>query len=306
MEVAPGVPRGAVVGEHDVPDFRDALAVAHQSYRWQAQAFLEHLGGGGGEGTDHHAADLGEMSDDSGVGHQSTPMVDRLQQQVLGHVAPPAIGVVMDDHVAGSQRLGAQLLDHRFDGADDGAELSRAVFALGQHLALGIEERARKIARLVEDRRIGGAYHRGAHLAADIHQGVVNDAEGYRLARAAGRADGLRPVQQDRGPLLHRSAEAGKNEDGRIVTLDDRRTLDRLADRNRRAIDHGAIRFFRLADIDDTSRDGAELRPELFAAARERDPFAADRYRAGGNLDRLAANAISVGSLMLAVKFLEQ
>ena len=50
------------------------------------------------------------MRDDRGIADQGAAVVDGAQHQMLGHVAAATIGIVVNDHVAGPERLAAELL----------------------------------------------------------------------------------------------------------------------------------------------------------------------------------------------------
>ena len=82
----------------------------------------------------------------------------------------------------------AQVLISKRHAADHG----RAELGAGDHVALGVGERAGEVEALVEDRRVGRLHQQDAHLAADRHHGGVEDAhhDGVGLAGAL-RADDL-------------------------------------------------------------------------------------------------------------------
>ena len=78
MEIAPRVARRPVIGHHYVPDFLHSLTASHDPYGRQSQSFLEHFRGGSREGANDHSANLGEMGDDCGIGHQVAIEIDGL------------------------------------------------------------------------------------------------------------------------------------------------------------------------------------------------------------------------------------
>ena len=214
--------RRAVVGHHDVPHLLHALATAHEKDRRQSQAFLKHLGRGRCERTDHHAADLGEMGNDRRIGDEFAVVVDRLDHQMLGHMTAAPVGVVVDHHVAWRKNAATEFLKQAFDGIDDRSELRGAIFALRQQLPVAVEQRARKITRLVEDRRISGAHHRGAHLAADVHQGVVDDAQRHRLSWAARHEGAGAALHDERAVGGDAALDSLWNERDSVIAFDDR------------------------------------------------------------------------------------
>src|SRR4029077_20695581 len=55
-------------------------------------------------------------------------------------------------------------------------------------VAAPVEEHAREVESLVEDRREGRADHRDAHLAADVHEVVVDHGEGDGIDHARVRS----------------------------------------------------------------------------------------------------------------------
>ena len=130
---------------------------------------------------------------------------ERLEEGVLGAVQAAAIGVVVEDDVALLQGLERDLLGAGLDQQRHAADHGRAELGAGDHVALGVGERAGEVEALVEDRRVGRLHQQDAHLAADRHHGGVEDAhhDGIGLAGAL-RADDLvldRQARLDDGQL---------------------------------------------------------------------------------------------------------
>ena len=195
VEVAPRVPRRAVVG-HDQPPQVHVVDVALDDLdRRDAQALLEDLGGVGGEAADRLAADLGEVADVGDEAEQLALVEDGPDHRVLGDVRAAAVGVVVQHDVAGLERLDAELLERPAHDEQAGRDLRRAELRLADHVAAPVEEHAREVEALVEDRREGRADHRDAHLAADVHEVVVDDGEGDGIdhARVRSRMPRRRP-----------------------------------------------------------------------------------------------------------------
>ena len=88
---------------------------------------------------------------------------------VLGDVRAASIRVVVQDDVAGLERVDAELLERPADDEEARGDLRRTELGLADHVAAPVEEDAREVQPLVEDRREGRARHRHAHLAADVH-----------------------------------------------------------------------------------------------------------------------------------------
>ena len=77
--------------------------------------------------------------------------------RVLGDVRAAAVGVVVQDDVAGLERVDAELLDRPADDEQARRDLRRAELGLPDHVAVAVEEHAREVEALVEDRRERGA-----------------------------------------------------------------------------------------------------------------------------------------------------
>jgi len=118
------------------------------------------------------------------IGHETEQLVahkDRLEHHVLRHVAAASIGIVVDNDVSGIEGAEPQLFNRPLDRKVDRPQHRRAELGLGHHLSITVENHAGKVQAFVEDSRIGRADHGNAHLAADVDQVIVNDAEGNRI-----------------------------------------------------------------------------------------------------------------------------
>ena len=180
-EVAERDPRRAVVGEDDLPDVVDVLAAPLDLHGRQEQALLEDLGRVAGEAAGRLGADLRHVRDVRDEGDELALPEHRLQQHVLGHVAGAAVRVVVQDDVALVERVEPELLDRPLDGELDRADLRGAELGLREHVARRVEDDAREVERLVEDRRVGRRHHRHAHVAAAARQVVVDHRERDRI-----------------------------------------------------------------------------------------------------------------------------
>ena len=178
-----------------------------------------------------------------GVADQRAVHEDRLHQQVLGHVALAAIGVVVDDHVALLDRL-LHLLHAKRHRVQAGADDRRVHLGLAHHAQAPVEQAAREIPRFAEDRRIGGAHHGAFHLVADVAERVVDHRERHRilLRREPPRADrsacrACRPGQahDEAAVAAHRDLAPRRHQGGGIHLVDDRRPRNHAAGGKRHA-----------------------------------------------------------------------
>ena len=173
-EIAVGDLRRAVVGEDDLPDVLLRHPLALEPQRRDAQPLLEDVGGVAGQTTRRLGSRLCQMRAVGHEAHDLVSMEDRLQQRVLGDVATAPVRVVHDDDVARAVDVGAEFVDHPLHGELDRADLGGAELGLGAETALGVEQHAGEVQRFVEHRRVGGAHHGDAHLAAGRGQVVVD------------------------------------------------------------------------------------------------------------------------------------
>lgn len=97
---------------------------------------------------------------------------DRDVEQVTG--AQPRI--VGHQHIARTQRLDRELLEHRVDRDRQGqVEHRHRPRRMGDLPAGGIEDLAREILRLADDQREGGADHRVPALFGDVYEAAPHD-----------------------------------------------------------------------------------------------------------------------------------
>ena len=61
---------------------------------------------------------------------------------MLGEMRPAAVGIVVNDHVAGAEILFADFGDEPLDHESDRANLRRTEFRLRQHVPLAVEKNA--------------------------------------------------------------------------------------------------------------------------------------------------------------------
>ena len=108
-------------------------------------------------------------------------MEDGFDDQVLGHVALAPVGIVVDEDVARTEGIEADLVEHPLHRVLAGAEHRRAELRLPDEVAAEIEHHAGEIEPFIEDGGVAGPHHRGAHLAADIDERVVDDAQRHGI-----------------------------------------------------------------------------------------------------------------------------
>ena len=240
-EVAERHPRRAVVGEDDLPDVVDVLAAPLDLHGRQQQALLVDLGRVAGEAARRLRPDLGHVRDVRDEGDDLALPEDRLQQHVLGHVARAAVGIVVEDDVALLEGVEAELLDRPLDRELDRADLRRAELGLREHVALRVEDDAREVERLVEDRRVGRRHHRHAHVAAAARQVVVDDRQRDRVERRRRASSACSRLDHERALRGALDRHAGLDEERRALLLDHRRPGDRLARLERGAVRDGRV-----------------------------------------------------------------
>ena len=186
-QIAVVLARRAAVGEQQLPDLVDVLARLLDLDRRHAQALVEDLGRLAAEGARHHAADLGDVADADREALELAVDEERLEEGVLGAVQAAAVGIVVEDDVAVLKGLERDLLGAGLDQERHAADHRRAELGAGDHVALGVGERAGEVEALVEDRRVGRLHQKDAHLAADRHHGGIEDLHQHHVGRRVGR-----------------------------------------------------------------------------------------------------------------------
>ena len=147
----------------------------------QAQPFLIDLGAVGGKGAGGHTPDLPDVGDIADEAPDRSIVVDGFDHQVLGHVVLTPVGIVVDVDIPRFKGLQPHFVEHPLHRVLTGAEHGRAELGLPNEIALGVEHHAREVEPLIEDRRVAGPHHGGAHLPAHIDKGVVDHAQRHRI-----------------------------------------------------------------------------------------------------------------------------
>ena len=191
LDVADALIGDADVGQDDGEDLLVHLAALEELDRREAQPFLLHLGGVGGEAAGHHAAGVRPVA---GVGEprEQLALVEvGLHEAHVHQVGAAEIGVVDDVEVARREVAGA--LDHRLGAELHGAdEDGKAELALGNQLAGGgVVDAVGAIQRLGDHRAERGPHESQVHLVAHLLQAVVDHRQGDRIESVrAGRSVG--------------------------------------------------------------------------------------------------------------------
>ena len=143
------------------------------------------------EAAGRESADLGHVPD-AGYDSDALALVeDGFDNHVLRQVVHPRVRVVVQEHVVRAKRVEPELVDDPLQRHRRRAELRRAELALPDHLADLVEDGAREVEHLVEDRRVGGRLHRLAHLAR----------HGDEVVRGHGHRDRVNGTRRGRLPL---------------------------------------------------------------------------------------------------------
>ena len=180
-QVAVVLARRADVCEHQLPDLVDIHALLLDLDRGYAQALLKDLGRLAVEGARHVTADLGDMADAHRETQKLAILEEGLEEGVLRAVQAATIRVVVQDDVAVLDRVERDLLGAGLDQQRHAADHRGTEFRAGDHVALGVGERAGKIEALVKDRRIGRLHQQNAHLTADRHHRRIDDVHGHHV-----------------------------------------------------------------------------------------------------------------------------
>ncbi len=181
-QVADALLGRTAVEQDDVDDVAIDRTGAHDSHERQSQALLEDRAAHRGFAARHHAADVGVVRDVGHEGDDAAVAEHRRDHVDVGQVrAAAVVGIVGDEHVA---RLDLVLRKARAQGcdrADHRAEMDRHAVRLGDHVAVGIEDRRRAVRALLDVGRERRAGQRRAHLLGGEEQIARHRLGGYRV-----------------------------------------------------------------------------------------------------------------------------
>ena len=103
------------------------------------------------------------------------------EDRVVGRVRVAEVRVVVEEGIAACEVV--VQLGHRLGQVLRAHDVHRQPLGGGEQLVVGRHERAREVARLVDDRRARRAQERVRHLAADAVEAVGDDCEQDRVER---------------------------------------------------------------------------------------------------------------------------
>ena len=227
LEVAEPLVGNAHVGEQEVerglvhpPAFQDLE-------RRDADALLVDLGRLAGHAAGHHAADVGPVGAHRRKEDQPAIAKDRIDDGHVVEMSAAGIGIVHENDVTRGER-GAHLLHRRAHRPRHRHHVRADVLRLGDDLAVRREQPAGEVLGVVDGDRASGAAYRGAHLA---HGGDQRLGQDFQRDRIEGGRHGSAPAQDETADGVELRVPAGRNDGGRAVLLDQRRTLHCLARR---------------------------------------------------------------------------
>ena len=180
LDVAENLVGDADVLLEDAPDGAVELAFVVELEGREDQALLEYLGVVAGVATGDAAADVGLVADAAGPADEDIVHEDGLEEEDVGQVAGALVGVVIGKDVAGLHVV-AEGVHHALEGRGHAAEVRREGEALGDLLALGVEEGGGEVHAVLDDGGAGGADHGEGHGVGGAHEGVLDDFTSYGI-----------------------------------------------------------------------------------------------------------------------------
>src|SRR5947208_4731011 len=174
-EIATTHRRRPYVGE------QEPLDLQRETRRRNDDSLLVQLARARGHAARRHAAHVGMVRADNAVPADLPVDVDRADEGEIGKVTAAAIRIVENEQLAGlGDRLQAAYRGHRIR---ERAEVHRNVGRLRDHLAIGIEQRGRRVAPFADIRRERAVHQHQPHLLRNRREGVRHHFE----------ADGVEP-----------------------------------------------------------------------------------------------------------------
>ena len=142
-----------------------------------ADALLEDFVGAGVVAAVGAASDVAVVGAVDAVEEQSPFVKDGADDGDVGEVAAAEIGVVEDEEVSFVDVV-AEVVADGGAGDGEGADVHGDALALGDELAVAVEDGGGEVAAGVEDLGHGGAEHGLGHFLGDGLQAVLDDGEG--------------------------------------------------------------------------------------------------------------------------------
>ena len=149
----------------------------------------------------------------------------------IGQMRAAVVGVVQDKHIAGLH-LARVVADHGLDALAHRAQMHRHVRRVGNQMALGIEQGARKIQTLFDVHRVSGVLQLQTHLLGDIHEQVVEHFQEHRVHRGTccmAHLACVRALQKQMVECSHLGLPTRLNHRGGVLLSDHRRAVDAVA-----------------------------------------------------------------------------
>ena len=163
----------ANVGEEERQHVVVGLAAGDESDRRESEPLLIDFARAGGHAAGRHPAHVGVVRPRDGVAEHLAVDRERRDHRHVGQVRPALEGVVEDEHVARFRVV----VEDRVNGLGHRAEVDRDVFGLRDEAAVGVEQRRRAVAALLDVRRVRRGDEHLSHLLGDALELVAHDFE---------------------------------------------------------------------------------------------------------------------------------
>ena len=176
--------------------------------------------------------------------------------------------------------------------------------SLRDHPALAVEEGAREVARLAEDRRVGRAHHVRAHLLGDLDELVADHAHRHAVdaARRGGGLGAVAPESRRMPSGEHLQLLAREDERRRVELLDHGGPAKRGSRRKVRAPVDRRLQRADVGEADVAHLPRRRQRPLRQGRRRRTLPGTARGHVGVDQLDRLAREAVAVHLVMQRVE----
>ena len=182
--------RRAGVQHQELPEVVAHRAGLDQAQDREADALVEHLGGGRVVGARRAAADVGLVRPVAGEPDEPAAGEDRPGDHPVRQVVATGLPRVVEEiDVAFLHRV-AEIAQDRAHPEPAAPGMDRDAVGLAHDLAVRPGDEAGEIVRLAEDRAAGGADHHPAHLVRDVVEAVLGQRQndGVEVRLGHGRA----------------------------------------------------------------------------------------------------------------------